>query len=224
MLLWTSLHYADTLDCFVSFFSFPHSEAHVWYNLVDSLCTIQSGSSFRSLLYNINLRAMHTTILSIRGVTIPIYLVSSATDSIRSRVVLFKTVTIPTSDPKSEFLCQLSSSCAEPTDSPEPPRMPGISPTPLSPRIILIATVQVLSLSTWRTSSVCSELSDLVVAYQLKSSRLFNLNITRYHSSNESRRSCTQNDSFQQLMNEELVSTQRSNCSKNSLSHTIGSA
>ena len=59
---------------------------------------------------------MHTTILSTRGVTIPIYLVSSATDSIRSRVVLFKTVTIPTSDPKSEFLCQLSLSCAEPTD------------------------------------------------------------------------------------------------------------
>ena len=59
---------------------------------------------------------MHTAILSIRGVTIPIYLVSSATDSIRSRVVLFKTVTIPTSDPKSEFLCQSSLSCAEPTD------------------------------------------------------------------------------------------------------------
>ena len=34
-------------------------------------------------MYNINLRATHTTILSIRGVTIPIYLVSSATDSIR---------------------------------------------------------------------------------------------------------------------------------------------
>ena len=35
------------------------------------------------LVYDINLGAMHTTILSIRGVTIPIYLVSSATDSIR---------------------------------------------------------------------------------------------------------------------------------------------
>ena len=47
---------------------------------------------------------------------IPIYLVSSTTDSIRLHVVLFKTVTIPTSDPKSEFLCQSSISCAEPTD------------------------------------------------------------------------------------------------------------
>ena len=88
----------------------------VRYNLVGFPCTIQSGSSFESRLYDINLRATHTAILSIRGVTIPIYLVSSATDSIRSRVVLFKTVTIPTSDPKSGFLCQSSLSCAEPTD------------------------------------------------------------------------------------------------------------
>ena len=70
-------------------------------------------------MYDINLRATHTTILSIRGVPIPIYLVSSATDSIRRRVVLFKLVPIPTSDPKSEFLCQSSLSCAEPTDPPE---------------------------------------------------------------------------------------------------------
>ena len=55
-------------------------------------------------------------ILSIRGVMIPIDLVSSATDSIRRRVVLFKPVPILTSDPKSEFLCQSSFSCAEPTD------------------------------------------------------------------------------------------------------------
>ena len=67
-------------------------------------------------MYNINLRATYTTICSIRGVTIPIYLVSSATDSIRRRVVLFKLVPIPTSDPKSEFLCQSSLSCTEPTD------------------------------------------------------------------------------------------------------------
>ena len=62
---------------------------------------------------------MHTTILSISGVQIPIDLVSSATDSIRRRVVLFKPVPIPTSDPKSEFLCQLSLCCAEPADPPE---------------------------------------------------------------------------------------------------------
>ena len=57
-------------------------------------------------------------ILSIRGVTIPIYLVSSTMDSIRRHVVLFKPVPIPTSDPKSEFLCQSSISCKEPADSP----------------------------------------------------------------------------------------------------------
>ena len=55
-----------------------------------------------------HLGATHTTILSIRGVQIPIDLVSSITDSIRQCIVLFKPVQIPTSDPKSEFLCQLS--------------------------------------------------------------------------------------------------------------------
>ena len=59
-------------------------------------------------MYDINLRATTTTILSIRGVTIPINLVSSTTYSIRQRVALFKLVPIPTSDPKSEFLCQSS--------------------------------------------------------------------------------------------------------------------
>ena len=34
-------------------------------------------------MYDINLRATHTMILSIRGVTIPIDLVSSAMDSIK---------------------------------------------------------------------------------------------------------------------------------------------
>ena len=67
-------------------------------------------------MYDINLGATTTTTLSIRGVTIPINLVSSATDSIRRHVVLCKSVTIPTSDPKSEFSCQSSLSCAEPTD------------------------------------------------------------------------------------------------------------
>ena len=55
-------------------------------------------------MYDINLRTTTTTILSIRGVTIPIDLVSSATDSIKQSIVLFKPVTILTSDPKSEFL------------------------------------------------------------------------------------------------------------------------
>ena len=86
----------------------PHPEAHVRYDLTSWPCTIWSGGLFEFWMYDINLRATHTTILSIRGVTIPIYLVSSATDSIRQRVVLFKPVQIPTSDLKSEFLCQLS--------------------------------------------------------------------------------------------------------------------
>ena len=85
----------------------------VRYNLVLFSRTIQSGGV---LVYDINLRAMHTMILSIRGVMIPIYLVSSAMDSIRQRVVLFKSVPVLASDPKSEFLCQSSLSCAEPTD------------------------------------------------------------------------------------------------------------
>ena len=79
--------------------------SRIQYDLVLFLCMIQSCCV---LVYGINLRATHTTILSIRGVTIPIYLVSSTTDSIRRHVVLFKPVPIPTSDPKSEFLCQLS--------------------------------------------------------------------------------------------------------------------
>ena len=72
--------------------------------------------SLDSSLYDINLGATHTMIPSIGGVTISIYLVSSTTDSIRQYVALFKAVTVLTSDPKSEFLCQLSFSCAEPTD------------------------------------------------------------------------------------------------------------
>ena len=69
-------------------------------------------------MYDIYLGATHTTILSTRGVQIPIDLVSSTTDSIRRHVVLFKPVQIPTSDPKSEFLYQSSYHCEEPADSP----------------------------------------------------------------------------------------------------------
>ena len=58
-------------------------------------CTIHFESPS---LYDINHQATTTTILSIRGVTIPIDLVSSATDSIRQCIVLFKSVPVPTSD------------------------------------------------------------------------------------------------------------------------------
>ena len=107
--------YADTLDCIVSFSSYtlppkPLYDTISWlslvrYDLVAFSCTIRSCGSF---VYNIYLRATNTTILSIRGVQIPIYLVSSAMDSIRRSIVLFKLMSIPTSDLKSEFLCQLS--------------------------------------------------------------------------------------------------------------------
>ena len=111
------IHYTDTSDCLFLFSSlFPHTEAHVQYrsclkpmyntDLVWNPHTILSRGH---LMYNINLRATATTTLSIRGVQNPINLVSSTTDSIRWSVVLFKPVPIPTSDPKSEFLCQLSS-------------------------------------------------------------------------------------------------------------------
>ena len=112
------LHFT-TQTCWTASFTFlslPFIEAHVRYNLVSFPCTIQSGCV---LMYDINLGATHTMIRSVRGVTIPIYLVSSATDSIRRRVVLFKLVPVPDSDPKSEFLCQSSLSCAEPTGPPE---------------------------------------------------------------------------------------------------------
>ena len=99
-------HYADTSDCLLfSFLSLPYTEAHVQYRSDTESCMIQSWGW---LVYNINLRATTTTILSIWGVTIPIDLVSSTMDSIRRHVALFKLVPIPTSDPKSEFLCQSS--------------------------------------------------------------------------------------------------------------------
>ena len=150
---------------------------HVRYNLVLSLCMIQSGAVF---MYDINLRATHTTILSTRGVKIPIYLVSSTTDSIRQRVVLFKPVWIPTSDPKSEFLCQSSYWLRRTCRLPWTPHTPGKSPTPLSPRITHTATVLVLWQSTWSRSSTCRELNNLVAATQLKSSRTFHLNVTHH--------------------------------------------
>ena len=110
------------------FFPLPSIKAHVWYNLMFSalydtisnlvcLFLVWYDLAFM-LMYDINLRAATATIPSIRGVTIPIYLVSSTTDSIRWSVVLFKPVLVWTSDPKSEFLWQLSLHCAEPADPP----------------------------------------------------------------------------------------------------------
>ena len=77
----------------------------VRYDLESGAYAIRSPGSF---LYDINLGATATTILSIRGAQIPIDLVSSATDSYKRSIVLFKLMSVPTSDPKSEFLCQSS--------------------------------------------------------------------------------------------------------------------
>ena len=52
----------------------------IWRLLGGVSCTIRSEGLFRPTLYDINLEATHTAILSIRGVQIPIYLASSATD------------------------------------------------------------------------------------------------------------------------------------------------
>ena len=86
---------------FISFSSLPTIEAHVRYDLLVYLYydTILLLSCVRyylafDLLYDINLGATATTILSTRGVTISIDLVSSATDSSRQCVVLFKTVLV----------------------------------------------------------------------------------------------------------------------------------
>ena len=77
----TSLTQIHRTASFIFLLLSPHTVAHVRYDLMASLCTIQSDGLFRLVLYDINLGATHTTILSIRGVQIPIYLASSATDS-----------------------------------------------------------------------------------------------------------------------------------------------
>ena len=97
--------YVGLLRLLFSFFLTPKPLYNTIWQPFEQLFHVRYDLATFSM-YNINLRAAHTTILSIRGVTIPIDLVSSATNSIRQHVVLFKSVTVPTSDPKSEFLCQ----------------------------------------------------------------------------------------------------------------------
>ena len=123
----------------------------VRYDLVAWFGTIQSCGWF---VYNIYLRATTTMILSIGGVTIPINLVSSAMDSIRRCVVLFKSVPISTSEPKPEFLCQLSVCCAEPADPLNHLVCLGYLPRLHPSRITLMLKVPVLLLST--SSRSCS--------------------------------------------------------------------
>ena len=90
------------------------------HNALSNLVVAFPLKSSRTFSPNVtNLGATITMILGIRGVMIPIDLVSSTMDSIGQSVVLFKPVPVQTSDPKSEFLCQLSLLCAEPADPPE---------------------------------------------------------------------------------------------------------
>ena len=151
------------------------SSSLVWYYLVDVLCMILSGGC---LVYNINLQATTTTILSTGGVTIPINLVSSAMDSIRQCIVLFKAVVIPTSDPKSEFLCQSSVYCAEPTDPLNHLVRLGYLPHPHPSHITLMLRIRVLLQSISNRSCVSNKPNALVTAIPLKSSRVFHLNVT----------------------------------------------
>ena len=137
--------YADTSDCIV--FTFLIHTPKPMYDTIWRLLLVRYDL-VDCPLYDINLGATHTTTPSTRGVQIPIDLVSSTTDSFWRRVVLFKPVRIPTSDPKSEFLCQSSIFAQNLQTPPESPRTPGISPTPSSPRIIRTLTTRVRSLST----------------------------------------------------------------------------
>ena len=77
-----------------------------------------------------------------------------------------------------QHLCQSSQHCHRTYRLPEPPCMPGISPTPSQPCIIHTTQNQVLSPSTSRTSCTSNELNALVAAILLKLSRTFSLNVT----------------------------------------------
>ena len=129
-------------------------------------------------MYDINLGATTTMILSTWGAKIPIDLVSSATNSIRQCIVLFKLYcywpqTLSLSSCVNQVLVAQNLQT-----SPWTPRTLGISPTPLSPRITLIATIPVLSPSTWNRNSITREPNILVTAHLLKSSSMFHSNIT----------------------------------------------
>ena len=152
-------------------------ETHVRYNL--PTCNSVWYHLAVTSLYNINLRATHTTILSSWGVTIPICFVSSAMDSIKRHVVLFKPVTILTSDPKSEFLCQ-SSSIAQNLQTPLKHLVRlGYLPHPRQH----VSPLRPQSKCSYRVpqaeSYSFSMPNDLVVATQLKSGQTFHSNITQ---------------------------------------------
>ena len=86
-----ALLYADASDCFLSYLPHPLIGLLYFYDRIllmrSYLATSRpvrytSSVAIRSTMYDTHLRATHTTTSSIRGVQIPIYLVSSATDSV----------------------------------------------------------------------------------------------------------------------------------------------
>ena len=94
-----ALLHADTSDCLLSPLPHPligllYFYDPIWltrFHLVAS-CLVRyiSDVGIRSLVYDTYLRATHTTTSSIRGVQIPIYLVSDATDSLQRSVAVLK--------------------------------------------------------------------------------------------------------------------------------------
>ena len=86
-----ALSYADTSDCFLSSLPHPLIGLLYFYDLISLMRSYLATSRpvrytssvvIRSTMYDTHLRATHTTTSSIRGVQIPIYLVSDATDSL----------------------------------------------------------------------------------------------------------------------------------------------
>ena len=96
-----ALLHADTSDCPFPLLPHPHIRACVllWFNLTATIlsyclmpCTISIWCCNTILsipMYDTYLRATYTTTSSIRGVSIPIYLVSSTTDSLWQSIVVF---------------------------------------------------------------------------------------------------------------------------------------
>ena len=94
-----ALLHADTSDCFLSPLPHPLTGPLYFYDLIwltrfhlVASCLVRCASDvvIRSLMYDTYLRATHMTTSSIRGVQIPIYLVSDATDSLQRSVAVLK--------------------------------------------------------------------------------------------------------------------------------------
>ena len=94
-----ALLHADTSDCLLSSLPHPLIGLLYFYDLIllmrSYLATSRpvrytSSVAIRSTMYDTHLRATHTTTSSIRGVQIPIYLVSDATDSLQRSVAVLK--------------------------------------------------------------------------------------------------------------------------------------